>query len=132
MTTWLGTIAAERALENRRSPATQAGLRIGVPRERRTGDFECRYEIRGFGKIRRTKVYGVDSVQALTLAVLAVRHDLARMDDATWEGMPAYLTLPIVTGACLPKKFVDRLERAVERVHAAFYREARKRAPRSN
>ena len=131
MASWLGTLVAERELEKPERPRTKAALRIGSPRKRRTGEYECRYEIRGFGRARRMKVYGVDGLQSLTLALVAARADLARMNgDVEWLEEPAYLGLPVMAGAHLPRKFVDRIEKAVGRVHASFYREARKRASR--
>jgi hypothetical protein len=132
MASWLGNPVAERELENPLKPNSAALLRVGAPRQRRTGDFECRYELRGFGKARRSKVYGVDSLQALELAIVAARAELARMGTgATWMGRPAYLGLPVMAGAHLPRRFVDRIERAVERVLASFYKEAKKRAGNS-
>ena len=129
MAGWLGTLVAERSLENREQPGRKGVLRIGVPRETRSGEFECRCEIRGFGKMRRLRAYGVDGVQALTLALAAARAHLADLEQAEFHEEPAYLGLPVVAGAHFPKKFVERIERAVERVHASFYREAKKHAP---
>lgn len=128
MADWLGTVVAERELTNAQRPGRPASLRIGMPRRRRTGEFECRYEIRGFGRARRRSACGEDAVQALELVFVSARAELVGMQEvARWHEMPAYLTLPIAAGSWLPPRFAARIEKAVERVMASFWEDARKR-----
>jgi len=130
MSRWLGTPVAERKLERRGDAKRAAGFRIGKPRPAREADYECRYEVFGFGSPRRMRVFGIDEVQALSLALEAVRAELQRLGtEAIWLEGPAYRGLPMTVPTYLPRKYARRVEAALERANAAFVREARRRKP---
>jgi hypothetical protein len=95
MATRFGTIIATRRLAQASSkqPVT---VELGRPRRRRTGEWACPYRIRGLVKDRSGLAYGVDSVQALHLALEAIRLDLEPFRaQLTWfRGEPGELFLP--------------------------------------
>lgn len=126
MSRWLGQPIAERELERSGERRARAGFRIGRPRRAREGDYECRYELYGFGRSRRMRIFGVDEVQALQLALVAVRAELQRMDnEAIWLEEPAYRGLPLTVPTYLPAKYVKRVEAALARANSAFAKEVR-------
>ncbi len=136
MATWLGSVLAERRLHKGRRGARGSGLlRLGRPKRVREGEYECRYEISGFGRVRRRKAFGVDELQAMSLALVALRAELKGLGgNAKWLGQPAYLGLPVMVPAPFPEKFAKRLEgsieRAMERVATSFEREMKQRYER--
>jgi hypothetical protein len=116
-------------------PDREVTLVIGKPRPWR-GDWACRFTIEGLSKPRSTRVYGVDSLQALQLALVRARHDLDLSGlPLTWlDGEPgdAGLPLPVPTG--LGYEFQLGLERLVvseqtklEHAVTAFMKERRRR-----
>ncbi len=128
MPRWLGQPIAERELERSGGERARAGFRIGRPRPAREGDYECRYELYGFGRLRRMRIFGIDEVQALLLALEAVRAELQRLGaEAIWLEQPAYRGLPVTVPTYLPAKHARRVEAALARANAAFAKEARSR-----
>lgn len=126
MSRWLGQPIAERELERAGSGRTHAGFRIGRPRPAREGHYECRYELYGFGRLRKMRIYGVDEVQALLLALEAVRGDLQRLGaEAIWLEEPAHRGLPVTVPIYLPAKYAKRVEAALAKANTAFAKEAR-------
>jgi hypothetical protein len=136
MATWLGSVLAERTLHKGGRGAPGSGLlRLGRPKRVREDEYECRYEISGFGRVRRRKAYGVDELQAMSLALVALRAELKGLGGtATWLDQPAYLGLPVIVPAPFPEKFAKRLEgsieRAMERVATSFEGEMKQRYER--
>lgn len=127
MASWLGPVVAERELERASGGKRACGFRIGRPRKAREGDYECRYEIFGFGKRRRMRVFGIDEVQALDLTFTALRADLQQLEgEALWLGEPAHHGVPLSVPMYLPRKYARRVEGALERANASFAKEARR------
>ncbi len=130
MSRWLGEPVAERELERSEGGRrrARAGFRIGKPRPAREGDYECRYELYGFGRLRRMRIFGIDEVQALLLAIEAVRVELERLGTkAIWLEEPAYRGLPVTVPMYLPPKYAKRVEAALGRANSAFAKDARAR-----
>ncbi|WP_153822413.1 DUF6968 family protein [Polyangium spumosum] len=79
-------IVAERILEFRHSPESEpkrVRVRIGSPR-REGNDWSVVYEIRGPGRRReKRKVWGVDSLQALHMAMGSVPVDVRGIEMST-------------------------------------------------
>lgn len=86
-------------------------LELAVPRQRRPGQWVCRYRIRGLGPARTSRAVGDDGLHALQLALAAVRRELepfaARL---TWAGEPGELGLP----ESVPDYFGGDFRRRVE------------------
>ena len=128
MATWLGECIAERVLEGE---GRSFCLRLGAPRRTRTGEWECRYEIRGLRPALRSQAFGVDALQALSLALHAVRNELERLcPGATWLDEPAFRGLPLQAPMLLPRKYEKRIEAVIERASNAFAREMKDRYDR--
>lgn len=74
----MGTVAAERRLVLKLpSGAEQAVVvRVFVPQPDTEGNWQCQYEIKGGRANRSFFAVGIDSVQALALALESVRVDL--------------------------------------------------------
>jgi uncharacterized protein DUF6968 len=70
-----GRVIASRELSRKggRSPLV---VEIGIPRPRRTGEWECPYRIRGLKPQRARRALGEDAVQALELVFQAIRLEL--------------------------------------------------------
>ncbi len=128
MSTWLGEPIAERTFDRQCPDSSAAGFRIGKPRPDGQGDFECRFEIFGFGQVRRESSFGIDEVQALSLAFTAIRAELKRLGSkAIWLEQPAFLGLPVDVPTGLPAKYIRRIETLIARANAAFLKEAMSR-----
>jgi hypothetical protein len=86
-------------------------LELDTPRERRGGEWICLYRVRGLGRLRSGRAVGEDGLQALQLALAAVRRELepfaARL---TWAGEPGELGLP----ENVPDYFGGEFRRRVE------------------
>jgi hypothetical protein len=68
---------AERDLQLRKPGGTDSAVRIRIGRPYPSGDdWQCPYEIDAPGLKRTFAIYGVDSVQALALALKAVDVEL--------------------------------------------------------
>ena len=77
-------LAAERILvfKPARGRARRITVRLGVPRRDRkqvNGDWVCPYEITGFAQPRRRWAFGIDGVQALSLAFHIIPAELGRL-----------------------------------------------------
>ena len=89
----LGRVIATRRFRLRRQPDTTVELRIGTPREM-DQDAYCPVQLVGVGDEKVRPIFGVDTVQALQLAVrylepLLVQHG----DRLRWESQPAHKSL---------------------------------------
>jgi len=98
-------------------PGKQAvTLEVLRPAERRAGEWTCVYRIRGLGRVRAGRVVGDDGLQALQLALAALRRELepfaARL---TWTGEPGELGLPEFVPDYFGAEFRRRLESVVRR-----------------
>jgi uncharacterized protein YuzE len=85
---------AHRTLTLRTEPLREAVVTIGLPIEEPTGEWSCPYRIDGLaGWEHDRKVTGVDSLQALELAMTMVRAALAGSHEAkegllSWDEEP--------------------------------------------
>ena len=86
---------AHRTLTLRTDPLREVVATIGLPIEEPTGEWSCPYRIDGLaGWEHDRKVTGVDSLQALELAMAMVRAALAGSHEAkegwlSWDEAPA-------------------------------------------
>lgn len=85
----LGKVVASRRFKLRGKPRKKVELRIGTPRNF-DGDAYCPVQLVGVGDERIKPVYGVDRLQALSLAMklggVLVKRYGRRL---TWDGAPA-------------------------------------------
>lgn len=96
MPTSLGPIIATRELElQAHTGSRQVVVRLGKPRHRRTGEWACPFQITGLGTRRIDHACGEDAIQALQLALEAVRLRLSASDEKlTWCGLPLEVAFP--------------------------------------
>lgn len=104
-------------------------VQLARPRRRRTGEFECRYRVRGLGRVKISRALGEDSVQALQLAFEAVRLELEpHAAILTWYGARGEIGFPQYVPYTFGARFRKRLEVIVSR---EIEREARRLEHRS-
>lgn len=91
-------------------------VQLGRPRQRRTGEFECPYRVRGLGRVRVGRALGEDSMQALQLAFEAVRIELEpHAALLSWYGASGETGFPQYVPYSLGVRFRTRLERMIRR-----------------
>ena len=89
-------------------------IELDAPVLRRTGGWVCAYRIRGIGRVRAGRAQGEDALQALQLAVSAMRRALEPFAaQLTWTGEPGELGLPEPIPDYFGGEFRRRLERLV-------------------
>lgn len=89
----LGRVIATRRFRLRRQPDVSVELRIGAPREMEQ-DAYCPVQIVGIGDEKVRPIFGVDTVQALQLAVRYLEPLLIQYGDRLrWENQPAHKSL---------------------------------------
>ena len=110
-----GPIIAERVFE---PGGRQRAVRVRIRKPRRdprTGDHWCTFDVSGLAKTRGFKVWGVDSLQALQLAIRAAG-ELLREEghELTWCG-DQDLGFPKVYPSFLSAAAQSRIERMIDR-----------------
>jgi hypothetical protein len=120
----LGPIIAERILTVVGSKA-RVRVRLGKPRKDRTsGDYNCPFIIDGLGESTVQQASGIDAIQALQLAMQAIRkalHPYAK--QLRWVGSPpGGLGFPMMIPEVFGVKFSQRLEGLVQRETDRFGR----------
>jgi hypothetical protein len=89
----LGRVIATRRFRLHRRPGTTVELRIGTPREM-DQDAYCPVQLVGLGDEKVRPIFGVDTVQALQLAVRYLEPLLLQYGDRLrWESQPAHQSL---------------------------------------
>lgn len=91
----LGLVIAERRLRDEDRPEREVWVRIGLPRvspRGPQGDYICPYQISGVGDENVRYAVGVDSLQALELALLVLPSELVALlrqcPSLRWEDAP--------------------------------------------
>jgi hypothetical protein len=113
----LGPIIAERILTVVGSKA-RVHVRLGKPKKDRiSGDYTCPFIIEGLGDSTVQQAFGIDAMQALQLAMQAIRkalHPYAKR--LSWVGSPpGGLGFPMMIPEVFGVKFSQRLEGIVQR-----------------
>src|SRR5690242_16434550 len=108
-------------------PGRQAvTLDLAVPQQRAQGQWVCLYRIRGLGRARTNRAVGDDGLQALQLALAAVRRELEPFAGRlTWAGEPGELGLPESVPDYFGGEFRRRVEALVRREGEAEARRLR-------
>lgn len=114
-------VIARRVLASEPPSQRKYEVRIGKPEPDGAGDWRCAYHVRGIGMRSPRYAFGVDSVQALILALNAVRSDLEAAGDAChWvggergdSGFPRYV--PAAFGLRFSRRINCMIDREVTR-----------------
>jgi hypothetical protein len=89
-------------------------LELDAPVARRAGTGACAYRVTGLGRPRAGRATGADGLEALLLAVEAVRRELEPFEGRlTWTGEPGELGLPTAVPDFLGADFRRRVARMV-------------------
>lgn len=125
-----GPIVAERFFELDGN-AKAVRVRIRKPRRApKTGDHWCTFEVTGLGEAMGYKVWGIDSLQALQLAVRAVGELLHQLGHGlTWCG-DLDLGFPKVYPSRLSSAAHARIERMIDRELERGQRPSRRKQSR--
>lgn len=122
-----GPIMAERRFERSDGSGQRASIRVRAPaRDSRTGNYKCSVEWVHSGKKELFELWGVDSMQALQLALRAAG-DLVNQDPGglRWVGSDeGYLGFPRTYPEFLPPALLRKLERMIDREIAAHTRKS--------
>jgi hypothetical protein len=115
----LGEVVARRILAEQGVARRKIVVSIGLPRPdplSKHGDWECAFLIQGVGRSKVQKTFGVDSLQALMIAIEGVRVGLEQtgrrffwLDPEIGTDIP--LSVPTIWG----KQLVERVRLAIER-----------------
>ena len=120
-----GPIMAERRFESADGVGPRASIRVRAPaRDSRTGNYRCSVEWVHSGEKELFELWGIDSMQALQLAIRAAGELVKGYEGALqWVGgSDGYLGFPRALPEFLPKAFLRKLERMVDRELAAHTR----------
>jgi len=122
-----GPILAERRFESPDSSGQRATIRVRAPaRDSRTGNYRCSVEWVHSGEKELFELWGIDSMQALQLAIRAAG-DLVNGygEGLRWSGSDdGYLGFPRTYPEFLPKALLRKLERLIDREIAAHTRKS--------
>ena len=120
-----GRVIASRVLNEVGGSFREISVSFEEPRQQSGGDWVCRFLIKGLGRLQTHRAWGVDSLQALLLAVdgarVTLENTLSRFSwvesdpDKAGSGIPRYI----------PTEFGPRLEArvnvAIEREYKGYY-----------
>lgn len=76
----IGEVIAIRQLELTGEPHREVSVKIGKPELSEHHDYYCRVQVAGIGKEQVHGIFGVDSVQALELAMRFLGAELQRLN----------------------------------------------------
>jgi hypothetical protein len=124
-------IIAERRLRVRGRAPRYVTVRLGMPK-RSGGEWVCRFEISGLDTVLTHPVRGTDALQALALAIEAVRVTLKETGQhLTWEGGErGDPGIPLVVTTAFCAAFSAHIERLVERESERLVRNKNTPGPR--
>ena len=89
-------------------------VEVDAPERRRGETWTCTYRVRGLGRARAGRATGRDGIEALLLAVDAVRRELEPFGGRlSWTGEPGELGLPAPVPDFLGSAFRQRVEHMV-------------------
>lgn len=121
-----GPIMAERRFELTGQPSQRASIRVRRPiKDPRTGNYKCSVEWIHSGERELFELWGIDSMQALHLAIRAAGNLVNRCEEKfKWVGSAGgYLGFPGTYPEGWPKPLLRKLERLIDRKIAANTRQ---------
>ena len=120
----IGQIVASRELTDADNPSRRIVVSLGLPRQVHPLEWECRVHIDGLEPASE-RVGGVDSMQALLLAVETLRLSLKRSPyRLAWLGDSTFYPaggIPRQVPADLGEEFDERMEQLIERERQPFW-----------
>jgi hypothetical protein len=116
----LGPVIARRILEEEGFPKRKIVVSIGMPRKdplSKHGDWECPFLLQGVGDSTVQRSGGVDSMQALIVAIQGIRVGLEQSGRKFFYIDPKMgsFQIPMFVPTSLGKEFEDRVGLAIER-----------------
>ncbi len=115
----LGRPIARRTLAEHGVTGRKIVVSIGLPRPHRLskhGDWECPFLIEGIGEPKVERAGGVDSLQALILAIEGVRVRLEQSGrNFFWLDPNIGVDIPVYVPTTWGKRLVERVRLAIER-----------------
>jgi hypothetical protein len=122
----LGRPIARRTLTEEGVTGRKIVVSIGLPRPDRLskhGDWECPFLIEGVGESKVETTYGVDSLQALILAITGVRVRLEQSGrNFFWFDPNIGADIPLYVPTAWGKRLVERVSLAIERETVRVWR----------
>jgi hypothetical protein len=122
----LGRPIARRTLAEEGVTGRKVVVSIGLPRPDRFskhGDWECPFLIEGVGESKVETTYGVDSLQALILAIEGVRVRLEQTGrNFFWFDPNIGVDIPLSVPTVWGKRLVERVSLAIERETVRVWR----------
>jgi hypothetical protein len=117
--TSFGPVIARRRLRRIKSKSPVI-VEIGVPRQRKTGEWECPYRIRGIKAKNPQRALGEDAVQALELVLQWIRLELEpHSSSLTWTGEPGEIGFhqfyPDIFGPVVRRRVTRLIDRELAR-----------------
>jgi len=113
-------VLGTRWLVEARNPRVRALVQLGEPEQVAKHEWRCPYEIRGAGARGVKYAYGVDALQALSLAFQGIRALVDSLPhDLDWMGEPIELAFPRMIPYFGSNKFTRRLQKMVDQELAA-------------
>jgi hypothetical protein len=109
-------------------------IKLGLPRPSKYGDWECEFQFVGLRNNRVHRIYGVDGLQAITLAASTIRAELDSLKDVTSDTEPYECVFPEYVPTSYGLKFnrylCDILRKEIEKKNKQLSRRrlARKRS----
>ena len=122
-----GPIMAERRFESTGGSGQRASIRVRTPaRDSRTGNYRCTVEWVHSGEKELFELWGIDSMQALQLAIRAAGDLVNGGEEALqWVGSDeGHLGFPKTYPEFLPQALLRKLERMIDREIAAHTRKS--------
>jgi hypothetical protein len=117
---------AERWFDLTAQPPQRASIRVRRPaKDPRTGNYKCSVEWLHSGERELFELWGIDSMQALQLAILAAGDLVNRYEKKLrWAGGDdGYLGFPGAYPEGMPRALLRKLERMIDREIAANTRQ---------
>jgi hypothetical protein len=117
--TSFGRVIARRRLRRIKGKSPVI-VEIGVPRRRKTGEWECPYRIRGVKTKNPQRALGEDAVQALELVLQWIRLELEpHSSGLTWTSEPGEIGFhqfyPDIFGPVVRRRVTRLIDRELAR-----------------
>jgi hypothetical protein len=112
-----GVVVAVRELREVGENGKVVVVKLGEPREAKSGDWACPFRITGLGIRGSQFAYGIDAFQSLLLAIEGIRSALQKSGKRfTWAGgEPGDTGFPRFVPNYFGLEFSTRLEELIER-----------------
>lgn len=126
----LGEVVGERTLHCGRPQRKRITVRVGTPRKAEDVDWVCPYQIKGLDRSRVDLARGLDALQALMMALEAIRLRLEQDGlQCTWQGgEEGDAGFPRVVPAFFGPEFAAKTNRLIDRELERFSKAAERKS----